>query len=51
MMIQSFAGGVNGVRFMSYEFSRQKHRNKAIEMIHAPSISEFIVDQVARHTS
>ena len=46
MMSQSFVGGVNGVRFTSYEFSLQKQRNKAIQMIHAPSISEFIVDQL-----
>ena len=46
MMSQSFVGGVNGVPFTSYEISLQKQRNKAIQLIDAPSISEFIVDQL-----
>jgi hypothetical protein len=46
MMSQSFVGGINGVRFASYEFSLQKQRNKAIQMIHAPSISDQLVEQI-----
>ena len=44
MISQSFVGGLNGVRFTSYELSLQKQSNKAIQMKHAPIISEFIVD-------